>query len=248
MENFDLIHAYIEGDLADADKRAFEARLEVDAEFRKAYESRRNAENTLHQAYEFQRAERTAAHSLDSVLDRQDRARRKKRITQGLGIVVVVALAAVLFLVLSLNNSPIDACQEFNSSPDIDLLHANKGAEAPLPPTFMQARQAYLDGDYPQVTAILDTFSSQGGNEFLISLMQGNARLGQCESGDAIPFLEAALQNPTTAVRARWFLALAYIGNNEQEKARGLLEEMTTQRYKKAEAEELLRRLYKGLA
>lgn len=165
---------------------------------------------------------------------------RRLRLIGMAAILLILITAAFLFLQ---KKEASDPCQLFADAPEIDLLFGTKGAAMAEEGGFDFAREAYYFKSYKQVIENTNNIAPGDSNYHLVMLMRGNAWMGQCEAQKAIPLLKEAMNDPKVAERARWFLALAYVGTKEYAEAKPLLEIQKTKRFKGKEAEELLEEL-----
>lgn len=159
----------------------------------------------------------------------------------GMAAILLIVITAAFFMLQKKEAS--DPCQLFADAPEIDLLFGTKGAALAEEGGFDFAREAYYFKAYKKVIEKTNNIAPGDSNYHLIMLMRGNAWMGQCEAQKAIPLLKEAMNDPKVAARARWFLALAYLGNQQQDEAIPLLEIQKTKRFKGKEAEKLLEEL-----
>jgi hypothetical protein len=161
----------------------------------------------------------------------------------------LLAIAAIMLIIISVafsflsTEAPLEPCQIFADDPQIDLLSGTRGAEAANVGDFHDAREAYYFKLYEEVIANTNNIAPSDSSYHLIMLMRGNAWLGQCEAQKAIPLLKEAMKDPIVAERARWFLALAYVGDEQQDMAIPLLKTQASKRYKAKASSMLLEQL-----
>ena len=155
---------------------------------------------------------------------------------------VLLCLITAAFFLLQ-KKEACDPCELFADAPEIDLLFGTKGAAIAEQGDFDLAREAYYFKAYEEVINETNNIAPSDSNYHLIMLMRGNAWLGQCNAQKAIPLLEEAMKDPVVAERARWFLAIAYLGVEQMDKAKTLLAEQSAKRYKGKEAKALLEEL-----
>ncbi|MEZ4684515.1 MAG: hypothetical protein R3B47_00155 [Bacteroidia bacterium] len=200
-------------------------------------------EKALGEIRDYQRIRAASMKARERIAEKEkDKGLKIRRLRLiGMAAVLLILITAAFFLLQK--KETVDACRLFADDPQIDLLFGTKGAATAEEGGFHWAREAYYFKYYDKVISWTPDIAPGDSNYHLVNLMRGNAWLGLCNSQKAVPLLEEAMTDPTVAERARWFLALAYVGTEQQEKAIPLLKEQSRLRYKGKEAKALLEML-----
>lgn len=108
----------------------------------------------------------------------------------------------------------------------------------------IEAFTAYESGDYPLAVTKFEQVYQKTQKSYLL-LYQANALLASNRTADAIPLLEKHVTlNDRLSDRGKWYLALAYIKNKQQENAIPILENIVEKKtFKSSDAAKLLKDL-----
>jgi predicted Zn-dependent protease len=161
-------------------------------------------------------------------------------------VLIFIALAAVIWFARQ-NSSPTSPEAFFSPHPNTYIKLEKDGTASEK--LLMEAFQAYEDGAYQKAFDLFRQLASPSDpyryNDLLF--YRANTLIALNRSAEAIPMLELIIQVNETShlTSAKWFLALAYLMNDQETKAKPLLEEVAKTPAYKGKAEKLLASLSK---
>lgn len=250
MDNDALINGYFEDALSEEQRGEFDRLLQADAEFAANFEFQKELQNAL------RKEERQEIKSLFSNLEIQtvtasEESRPKKTETKVISIRPWLVAASVILLLglgswlLFFNDSDLNTDQLYaaNFTPYENVVHPIERGEQ-LEDLKTQAFTAYEDADFTLALELFKELQIQQADPYIafyeaIVLMQLN------KHQEAIPLLEGYIENDGQLKdRATWYLALAFLKQNEIGKSRAQLEKLVKMgSFKKEASQELLKKM-----
>ena len=111
--------------------------------------------------------------------------------------------------------------------------------------TYNNAITFYAKGQNQEALASFEKLIQAQPENITYQFYQANLLLSEKKSGEAIPIFQKILAGdyPLFEEQARWYLALAFLENNEKENAKTLLEEIKVEQFKSKEAARVLSHL-----
>lgn len=214
MDKEQLIEKYIQGRLSDLEKKSVEELIQSDEEFRKAIEWEKQVAASLRQ-----KSEEEFAHLLKELSQKKSTPWLK---WAAAAAILILGISAILFLFQP--PTPKQLFQSyFEPQPNITQ-PIIRGSE--ITTEDYEAFLAYEDRDWANAERLFEMLYGQSSNPVYL-LYQGNCLLAMGKFQESIPVLEmAASQNAELSLRAKWFLALAYLQNNNLSKTKSLLQEI----------------------
>lgn len=163
----------------------------------------------------------------------------------GIAAAVIIILAGI-WVFRPVADTPADMFAEnFQAYPPPARLRGDTNQDQ----IWSNARDAYVQADYAQAAQQLEFLLAQDSTAqpaYLLHFYAGVSQLAQPtpEVEKAISHLEIVTRTDSDYVQpAQWYLALAYLQNKEQQKAKALLEELANSNYRKEAVESLLKGL-----
>ncbi len=247
-EQYELIEAYLTDELSEADRRSLEADMQTDAELRTEVERQRELRLGL-RALGIQAAlERVRAqyNATQRTGDSNVQSNAKPLLTPTSAVVRPLAnwryWAAAASVVLGVGyftyqqsgDRPADLAYADTSVPGQADQLTKEFPTGTLPPASRQqlldALANYKAGRYDAVIKRLNTLPADRQTIHYKNYFLGLSHLANQQPTVAIPLLQKALAAPSPLLRqkAEWFLALAYVKNNQTEKALPTLKRIST--------------------
>lgn len=236
---YELIEAYLNGELSPSDQASFEQDMALDTALADAVALQREVvssfraiglERKLQQAHA--RWQATQESEPEAVIRPMPQSTRRS-----VNRVYWLAAASVM-LVISLSiwlyrsqqterNTSLAFNEAYQSDRSGDL---SKNFSADMQPRqqarFQSIYRQYQSGNYDAVIRELKTLPADQQTIHYRNYMLGLSYLAKKEPAKAVPYLTAALKTPTQTLhqKSEWFLALAYLQNGERDKAREALQ------------------------
>ena len=223
MENKDeiLIEAFLEGSLSEAEQKEFEARLQREPALKTQFQVHQEVDQRMETFHK-------AALQADwKAYVEEEQKKKKPTSIIPIRIIGIIGIAAVILLLLwlsplsnlSLDNDPYQ--QYFAHLPRDN---ANLGDEV------LDAKQAYDELKYAEAYPGLIQEVASGGDSLNL-IYASVAAIGSRQAEKAIPILEPLLEArnwQAYQVEIRWYLALAYLQQEELAKAQQQLNELAS--------------------
>ena len=148
---------------------------------------------------------------------------------RNLKIWFAIAAGVLLVCVLAWWLWPTDNCKQdqayeyFAEQATPGFITQSMGAPGPVKTFYEQAVLAYQRNDIPAAKTGFQATAKENTNYQRAQIMLGTIALNEKQSQVAIGYLENAHNLNSSDHHAVWYLALAYLANCENEKARPLL-------------------------
>jgi hypothetical protein len=170
---------------------------------------------------------------------------RRKLGIRALVATVVLMIALLVIIWFSRQNTPPPTAQAlFVPQKNSYILVDREGTREQN--VLNEAFRAYEDGEYEKASELFPKVVSPEEPQRYYDLLfyRANALMALDRSAEAIPMLELILQMEKTSYlsNTQWYLALAFLMNDQKEKARPLLEELAKNSFYKEKAERLLKK------
>ncbi len=254
LTKYELIENYLTNEMSDKERQQFEEQLATDMELKEELKLHKQMADVL-------KGEKI--HQFRSVLKNVDNEWKKPAKKKDEGKVVRMNFRRVLAIAASLALL-IFAWQFFFS--DSNELNGGKLFSDHFEPYQMILNQRSVGDETPEKTVLLNTGIKQyAAGEFAASsiafrqLMNADpsnisfqfyyalSLLGNNEPNIAIPVFEKIInmEGHLFLEQSRWYLGLAYLQNNEKEKAANILKEIEEGKFKFNKCEEILKSLNK---
>lgn len=236
-EQYELIEAYLKNELSAPDRVLFEADMQADTDLRTEVDRQRDLRLGL-RAIGIERAlERAKTHYKTTLPVAEI---KQPTVVRTLPVWRYLAIAASIVVVMSIGY--VTYRQTIGVRPDIaysDTLpdELTKGfpsdnVSPEVRTQFMDALTKYKAGKYDQVIERLRTLPVDKQTVYYKNYLLGLSHLANRQPAIAIPLLNKALATPSLALRqkAEWSLALAYVKNDQNEKALPILKRISADR------------------
>ncbi len=212
MENTELIERYFEGQLSSAERQAFEERVAHEESFSEEVTLQRNIRESLRAVgrarmlsqLEMVESRMSEYHPPTQVIRFDERTRQR---------FYWAAAAAILLLI------PVYLLLKANSSEDKLFARyftpyenvATQSSQDPL----NQALEQYRSKNYAKALGILENLEDQGETSDSTLFYKGNVELQLSHPREAIAALERVPEASTFYDEAQWYLALAFLKDND---------------------------------
>lgn len=237
-----LIQKYYLNTISDLEKQELERKLEQSNAFKETFELVGTLSNTL---------VREEANVLKQLLQKEEEQYKLQTFPQKNAtwsrlywwFIAIGILLGILFLWKFLQpKAPVSEviyAQYFEPYPNTLVLEDRNSS---VTNTTQQAFIAYEKGKFKEAALLFERLSTSNTSDVLF--YEAIALLSIQEPKKSITKLQTVLNNPDSrySEQAKWYLALAFIANNEQEQAIPLLKaiQKSTSSYKQREAEKIL--------
>jgi hypothetical protein len=220
------IESYLDGSLEEADQQEFEALIAATPELGEEIAFRqktRRAIEALKFKQEFQKIRATATSSEEP----QEKVEERGEISRPFWSRYAVAASITLLLVAGfLYKSDVfspTSQRAFNKYYQAET-YARGGCPQELP--FFKN---YADGRYQEALDQVNTLPTD--SIFCITYFKGLCYLAQDQSATAIPLFSQATESKNGEVKnkAKWYLSMAYLEANDNEKAKKMLQEIAAE-------------------
>ncbi len=246
MDKDELINGYFEGSLSESQSAEFERLRETDTGFAADFEFERELQSALKKEERQEIKSLFSNLDIETVADSKD-SRFKKTETKVISIRPWLVAASIVFLLglgswLLFFNSPdlnTDQLYAANFAPYENVVHPIERGEQ-LEDMKTRAFTAYEDADYSLALKLFKELQVQQNDPYIsfyeaIVLMQLN------KHQEAIPLLEGYIENDGQLKdRATWYLALAYLKQNNIAESKTQLEKLVKMGSFKEDASEAL--------
>ena len=242
-EQYEVIEAYLTNELSAADRTIFENDMQADAELQAEVDRQRNLRLGL-RALGIERALERAKTQYKATTLTDESMPDKQPVVRPLttwrywaaAASVVIVLGAGYYAYQQTTDRPADIAYAETFTPDAtDQLMKDfpTGQVSPEIRThFLDALTQYKAGKYDQVIENLRTLPADKQTIQYKNYFLGLSYLANKQPVEAIPLLTKAQSAPSVKLRqkAEWFLALAYVKNGQKDKARLLLNQISSNR------------------
>lgn len=247
MDQEDQIIDFLEGNLDAGETSAIEARIAADPDFAKEVEQYRQVWAGLAEYSDFQ-SRKAEVDEVAAEVEAEIRAeenhspkQENKRIRPGrwwAAAAAVVLLAVVTYTLLPRYGADYYQSNYSGLISDPGSLRGTGAVDSILP----LATESYNQNDFAGCIQLLEGGPSNSAAVILLS----SAYLQEGRTANAIESLLSMPSDSTHIEYKRWLLAIAYLHQGEEEKAKTYLQEIVddpNRRYKRSEAEDILQQL-----
>ena len=217
MDNEELINGYFEGSLLEEQKREFDHLFETNTDFKTDFEFQEELKRALVKSERKQ---------LKEILSNTNTPHEKEksqviRLRPWLIAASVVLLAGISSWLIFFNRPDIDSQQLYasNFTPYENVVHPIERGEQ-LEDLKTRAFIAYENAEYTKAIELFQTLNMKNNDKYIIfyeaiALMQLN------KHDEAVPLFEDYIEtNGELKERAIWYLALAYLKQDEIEECK----------------------------
>lgn len=221
-ENFDKIERYMDDSMSSPERLAFEEQLEKDATLQAALRLHQDVETSLkgEKIHQF----RKTLNAVDAAWQGEEKKTAKIRpinYKKYLSIAAAIALLIVAFLYFSpsvqtnsvlATNSPSELFESYHETYSM-VLNQRSGTEEE--DQISKAVQAYEEQDYKKAASIFQTLKDKETSAGIFHFYAALSELSAGNASAAIPLFEKINEDmPALYVeQSRWYLALAYLKN-----------------------------------
>jgi hypothetical protein len=233
-----LIEKYLQNRLSPDEKRIFEELLEKDVDFKNEVTFQLNLKRVL------QKEDEDSFRNLVSDLERKSSKPQSKRFF----IMLTVAASIIIFLgltyFLKISNKPTDNelfAAYFQPYENV-IYPIERGSDQQTEEVL--AFYTYEEGDY-EAAAVLFSQLYNSSKESYYLFYEANALLQSDRASEAIPLLLEHLQSKDVLKeKTKWYLALAYLKEQDKRNAKKYLREVVKDgKYKARDAKKLLKKM-----
>lgn len=234
MDQSDYINKYFEGTLSEAELNDFNTLLLNDTNLKKEFAFQKELQETL------VLNDREQVKKEIQSWDTEAKKFRFKPWQIAASIVVLLGLSLLYFNSISISNDKLYATYHEPYRNVVQPIVRGENKEDLLTKAFT----AYENKEYKNAITYFDEILKLGSNE-TISFYKANALMEGNKTKDAIMILEVNVKNADTLQgRNLWYLALAYLKENNTEDSKKALKQLLSQsEFKTKEAKKLLEEL-----
>lgn len=240
-EQFDLIEAYLKDELSAPDRVSFEQDIAADAELRTEVNRQRDFRLGL-RALGIQRALEQTRNQYKASAVIITPVSESTTVVRFLATWRYWAAAASVIMVLGVGyyayqqtagrQADIAYAETSLSDTDEEWIRSFPSGTVPtqIRTQLLDAFRTYKAGKYDEVIQQLKTLSADKKTVYYKNYLLGLSHLANKQPTDAIPLLRQAQGSPSPKLRqkAEWFLALAYVKNDQKERALPILKRIST--------------------
>lgn len=239
-EQYELIEAYLAGDLSEADKTLLEREMQADSALQAEVNRQRDIrlglrglgiEKVLKQAQENYKTSLVTA-APEPVSTPVVRPLLNWRYWAAAASVAgVLGIGYYAYQQTATNAAEVAYADTFTPDSGDELLKEFPAdASADARQLFLDAFTKYKAGKYDQVIDQVKTLPDDKKTVHYKKYFLGLSYLANQQPADAIPLLQQAQTSPSVKLRQKseWFLALAYVKNQENDKALPILKRIST--------------------
>ncbi|MFK7970497.1 MAG: hypothetical protein AB8F95_09025 [Bacteroidia bacterium] len=229
------IHKYLDGSLSGSELEDFEIAIQKDSALAKRVDEFREIRELLPATFEFGEKKE----EIKSFLQSLNKEPSQKSITQSLWnrnrqpFLLVAGLLLVASLVWVLWPKPCSeasiAEEYFQKQPIPGFITTSKGSAPDRISTYEKALIKLEENDRKIAKALFEKVPEPNKNYTQAQIMLGVFLLEKDQYLEALAPLQKAHKKSLDDVHAQWYLALAYLGNCDQEQARPLLNQVVIQ-------------------
>lgn len=240
-EQFELIEAYLKNELSALDRASFEQDLAADAELRAEVNHQRDFRLGL-RALGIQRALEQASSQYNASAGTTTRVLESTTVVRPLSMWRYWAAAASVAVMLGVGyyayqqtagrQADIAYAESAPSDTDGEWLRSfpSRTVSTQTRTQLLGAFRNYKAGKYDDVIQQLKTLPADKKTVYYKNYLLGLSHLANKQPTVAIPLLRQAQTAPVLQIRqkAEWFLALAYVKNDQKERALPILKRIST--------------------
>jgi tetratricopeptide (TPR) repeat protein len=219
-ELFDLIEAYLSNQLDALAKADFEKKLLIDADFRDEVEKHQ----LLHKAMLDRDALEFRKKLINIENGAQDTTHKvKKRFNFNWKIAATILSIVGITMFFVFQNIGKDTTlfeQYFSVYPIEDTFRGDQNEN------LKAALQKYADGKYREAVLILEKLVVEMPDNYELKMYLGNAYLTSGKPNEALSEFKLLTTNTAYSEKAKWYMALCYLKNNEYKNTKLLLKEI----------------------
>lgn len=253
MENpisFEHIEQYLEGQLSTSDKEAFEKSLASDSELAQRLAKHRQVHTSL-KAFARNRIRAEVSDVYKKTKGNTSKTVQFPSWTYAMAaaILVLCMLGVGYIWLKNQHSNPTLFAQHFTPH---DLRQTTLGHGEPEDDVFSAFEEAYLSGNYKEAIkagdyylTLPDSMRTEKEDE-IVRLGLAIAWLKEENPAKAIELLSDIRTKNSQDDVARWYLGLAYLVDNQTDKAKGIFEEIVADpntNYKRSNAEKILEQM-----
>ncbi len=246
MDKEELINGYFLGSLSESQSAELERLRETDTDFAADFEFERELQSTLKKKERQEIKSLFSNLDIEAVTDSED-SRPKETETKVISIRPWLVAASVIFLLglgswlLFFNNPDFNTDQLYaaNFAPYENVVHPIERGEQ-LEDLSTRAFTAYEDEDYSLALELFKELQVQQTDPY-IAFYKAIVLMQLEKHQEAIPLLEGYIENDGQLKdRATWYLALAYLKQNDVAESKTQLEKLVEMGSFKKEASQKL--------
>ncbi|GAB3261149.1 hypothetical protein GCM10027347_26000 [Larkinella harenae] len=237
-EQYELLEAYLRNELSAADQASFENEIRADAELLAEVNRQRELrlglralgiQQALQQARNQYQASMTPATPLDQPSATVRPLRSWRYWAAAASVVVLSGIGYYTYQQSASQQTELAYTESFRSGDALKGLPTT-GVPAQTLTTFQDALRNYKAGNYDRTIEQLRTLPVDKQTVAYKNYLSGLSYLANKQPANAIPLLLKARQTPSSALhqKADWFLALAYVKNNDKGRALPILKQIST--------------------
>ena len=226
---FEQIEAYLAGELNAEEKTAFEQKLQSDPNLAEEVALQRDTHQLLDLYQQVSYKDKLKAIDAEMAGTEPMEAETKviplfQRRGFQLAAAAVMVLVVAAFLLMNRGKSPSQLADEaYTTYPNLTTL---RGDEAGLDSIMNRGMAAYSTGNYAVAIEELRLAASQQTDDPETVFYLGLAQLGDKQPGAAIQHLSSVRTDPDYGQTADWYLALAYLFEDNAQEAQEVLKEI----------------------
>lgn len=248
MNEFDdIICRYLDNELNEKEKRAFEQRLEKEEDLRKEFEFQRDLKESLMEDEVMQ------------LRDKLDKINTEKHNTQifrvrrvilyaAAALVIVMVTVGTWFYVNQLSKGPEELYTEYYSAyENIYSIRSGEGMNEDNYNLMRNAMDAYEQKDWEAAERYFKMLLEKESNNVFVNFYTGIVYLEQQNAQEAIKMFKTVIDDRENLLReqAYWYTALAYLKKEDVESARKCLEKIVDKEMTKTEEAGKLLRIFR---
>ena len=221
-EDYKSIDQYLQKELGNDEQQAFKQRLKEDNAFAKAYKESRQMTNYLQASLKQPALEEELAHLGKQYFKNETTSKAKLVRMPMLRIGLAIAAAIALLVVVWNPFNSGGLYVQFAQHPSLALVEKSASSEL-----IQKAEKAYTSGQYEAAYLALSEVLKSEPNNVQAKLALGISALetDRIEKAQSI-FGELANGSSSLKTYGNWYLALSYIKQGENEKAKPFLEKI----------------------
>ena len=243
MNSQELIEKYVNGEMSDAERKAFEDNLTDDTKLANELLSYQKSRLAIKAAIRQEIREDTGKALQDWKNKKKRRTRRIYRWSIAATILLITAIGISFFIGNKQTVSPDQLFAAHFELPKVSNIRTNSSDH----PIFEQAVTAFYEKSF---TTVLDLLSPQATDpDISLSsdalIMLGVSHLALNNLSQAINVLQKVDSSGSLYQDAEWYLALAYLKNGQTNEAKQILGKIaqTPRHFKRQEAKEIEKQL-----
>ncbi len=238
MDKQGLLYKYFSNQLSDKDRLHFEELLLTDSEFRAAFDYEKGLKLAIKKSQSEKLKSKLASFEKEIQSKKITRHRKSKVYSWSIAASIAILIGVSWFGYNTFSNPNYNELFDTNYEPYPNTVHLITRGEAHLSEE-KKAFIAYESGHYKEAVSL---FSTLDQNLNYLDLYMGISYLNIDDTEKAIElFRKAETKDHEFKEAANWYLALAYLKNNDEQRAKTVLEKQILKyEFKKIEASELL--------